>query len=289
MGVGGSRVLTVEQRAQLARVKLITRRSCAALQLGERTVGSLGRGLDFEHIREYTPGDDIRSFDWKAFARTGDLMVRQYRQDHTQNIMVVVDISPSTEYISSHRYRDLGAALITICAQMRCPVGLTLVGGSSIVGYWSPSTVVAQIDRLYEQLYSTKIISRDSDTSFTKALAEINRRESPEVAVCVITDGIHEPFNIKSVRSRDFYSIVVLDSCVRAIPSEGVFMLRDSESNENGYIAFDKDVTIANRDRLNNYEKKVRQLGGQALMLDARIPLIPALVRTCVRAGVFYG
>jgi len=60
-----------------------------------------GQGIDFEEVREYQPGDEVRSIDWNVTAKTGLPYVKQYREERELTIFLAVDISPSTAYGSS--------------------------------------------------------------------------------------------------------------------------------------------------------------------------------------------
>ena len=60
-----------------------------------------GQGIDFEEVREYQPGDEVRTIDWNVTAKTGVPYVKQYREERELTILLAVDISPSTDYGSS--------------------------------------------------------------------------------------------------------------------------------------------------------------------------------------------
>src|SRR5512140_191707 len=82
----------------LERVKLIelkARRLVDDLFLGEYHAIFRGRGIEFDELRPYVPGDDIRSIDWKTYARTGTPFVRRYREDRDLTVVFLVDVSAS--------------------------------------------------------------------------------------------------------------------------------------------------------------------------------------------------
>ena len=57
-----------------------------------------GRGMEFSEVREYQPGDDIRTIDWNVTARTGDLFVKRYVEERDLTVMLLVDMSGSQDF-----------------------------------------------------------------------------------------------------------------------------------------------------------------------------------------------
>ena len=76
-------------------IEIRARRLVNDLFLGEYQAVFRGRGLEFDELRPYVPGDDVRSIDWKAYARSGQPMIRRYREDRDLTVMFVVDVSAS--------------------------------------------------------------------------------------------------------------------------------------------------------------------------------------------------
>ena len=76
-------------------IEIKARRLVNDLFLGEYAAVFRGRGLEFDELRPYLPGDDPRSIDWKAFARTGDPLIRRYREDRDLTVIFAVDVSAS--------------------------------------------------------------------------------------------------------------------------------------------------------------------------------------------------
>jgi uncharacterized protein (DUF58 family) len=85
--------------AELARgartLKVRSRREVSGVLAGGYRSAFRGGGLEFEESRAYAPGDDVRAIDWNAFARTGALYVKHYREERDQTLLLVVDVSAS--------------------------------------------------------------------------------------------------------------------------------------------------------------------------------------------------
>lgn len=76
-----------------------------------------GRGMEFEEVREYVPGDDVRNIDWNVTARTGQLFVKKHREERELTVMLVVDVSGSLQFGSGQKLKsEVAAELCAILA-----------------------------------------------------------------------------------------------------------------------------------------------------------------------------
>ncbi|MDO8519936.1 MAG: DUF58 domain-containing protein, partial [Deltaproteobacteria bacterium] len=84
---------------------------------GEYETAFRGRGMEFEEVREYFPGDDIRTIDWNVTARTGKPFVKVYREEREQTMMLIVDASASGRFGSQNRPKgEVAAELAAVLA-----------------------------------------------------------------------------------------------------------------------------------------------------------------------------
>ena len=84
-------MLSQELLAQVRRLQVITRRQVASVMGGAYLSVFRGRGMEFDEVRPYVPGDDVRSIDWNVTARTGEPHVKRYVEEREMTIMLVVD------------------------------------------------------------------------------------------------------------------------------------------------------------------------------------------------------
>ncbi len=87
-----------ELRAQVRRLEIRARQAMRAGLVGKYHSAFRGRGLEFEEVREYRPGDDIRTIDWNVTARSGRLHVKLYREERDLTVLMLVDLSTSTRF-----------------------------------------------------------------------------------------------------------------------------------------------------------------------------------------------
>jgi uncharacterized protein (DUF58 family) len=113
----GPGALPSEMLDRVRAIEIRARRLVNDLFLGEYQAVFRGRGLEFDELRPYVPGDDVRSIDWKALARTSHPMIRRYREDRDLTVLFVVDVSASQVSGALPRTKaDLAAEICAVLA-----------------------------------------------------------------------------------------------------------------------------------------------------------------------------
>lgn len=119
-----------ELRAQVRRLEIRARQAMESGLVGQYQSAFRGLGLEFEEVREYRAGDDVRTIDWNVTARTGFLHVKRYREERDLNVLLLVDLSASTRFGSGvmtvHDLIAEVAALFALAAARRDRVGAVL-------------------------------------------------------------------------------------------------------------------------------------------------------------------
>jgi uncharacterized protein (DUF58 family) len=117
-------------RAQVRRLEIRARKAMEAGLVGQYHSAFRGLGLEFEEVREYRAGDDVRTIDWNVTARSGFLHVKRYREERDLNVLLVVDLSASTRFGSGvmtvHDLIAEVASLFALAAARRDRVGAVL-------------------------------------------------------------------------------------------------------------------------------------------------------------------
>jgi uncharacterized protein (DUF58 family) len=107
--------LDAREIALLKKIRIETGRKIDTLYAGEYRSAFRGQGLSFEAVREYMAGDDVRSIDWNVSARMNHLFVKEYSQERELSVLLMVDLSGSTDFGSSASKR---AAILEFTAMM---------------------------------------------------------------------------------------------------------------------------------------------------------------------------
>ena len=123
-----------ELRAQVRRLEIRARQAMESGLTGQYQSAFRGLGLEFEEVREYRAGDDVRTIDWNVTARTGFLHVKRYREERDLNVLLLVDLSASTQFGSKvmtvHDLIAEVAGLFALAAARRDRVGAILFDDS---------------------------------------------------------------------------------------------------------------------------------------------------------------
>jgi uncharacterized protein (DUF58 family) len=119
-----------ELRSQVRRLEIRTRQAMEAGLTGQYQSAFRGLGLEFEEVREYRWGDDVRTIDWNVTARTGELHVKRYREERDLTVLLLVDLSASTRFGSGvmtvHDLIAEVASLFALAGARRDRVGAIL-------------------------------------------------------------------------------------------------------------------------------------------------------------------
>src|SRR5215510_8903742 len=128
-------MLTREMLQRVREIQIRTRRQVADVLAGEYVSAFRGRGIEFDEVRPYVAGDDVRTIDWKVTARMGEPYVKRYVEERQLTLMLVADVSASQDFGSKARSKREAAAefcaLLAFSAiQSSDKVGLTLFHGA---------------------------------------------------------------------------------------------------------------------------------------------------------------
>ena len=191
-------MLTPEELQELRRLHISAGRRVDSLFAGDYRSAVRGQGMEFEEVRAYTPGDDIRHIDWNVTARTGEPFVKVYREERQVTVLLVVDISGSTRVGTGGRDgrtdRRLqiarvagGLAFASIRNQDR--IGLVTFT-SEVEGYLPPRRnrghVWAVIQRVYEATGSHR------GTDLVEALGFVHRMQRRRCVIVVVSDFLDD-------------------------------------------------------------------------------------------------
>lgn len=222
----------------LQRVKLIelkARRLVDDLFLGEYPAIFRGSGIEFDELRPYVPGDDIRSIDWKALARTGEPFVRHYREDRDLTVIFAVDVSASQRAGALPSTKgDLAAEICAVLAlaaiRNKDRVGLLLFAGQPEL-YIRPAGGVGNVFRVVrEMLWSQPRTPGTDIAAALQYLADVQKRKA---TVFLVSDFLSTGYAAalrSAARRHDLIGIRVREPVDEALPDAGLILLSDSET-----------------------------------------------------------
>ena len=218
---------------RIRRIEIKANKLVEEIFSGEYRSGFRGKGMEFDSIRLYTPGDDVRNIDWNVTARQNKAFVKQFREEREMNIYLLIDMSRSNSFgKKKDRIAEISAALAFSAIRNNDRVGVIFFTGE--VEKFIPSKsgrkhVLSMIDALLH------FEPRRTDTDIAGALRYFNRVEKKPSVVFLISDFLDEGYE-KDVRisggRHDLILVRVADRAEGRIPAGAVFTFEDLETGE---------------------------------------------------------
>ncbi len=220
---------------KVQRIRLAANRSVNDLMAGQYRSVFRGRGMEFDEVREYQPGDDIRSIDWNVTAREGKPYIKRFCEERELTVLFVFDVSASGVFGSGERSKlDL---LIEVCALLMFSairnndkVGLVTFA-DEVQRYHPPSKGKSNVLRLIRDLVATKPVA--APTRLDEALEFVNRVQKRRAVVFIVSDFLDTDagYSLAVTRRRhDVVAVTVSDPREQELPNVGFMTLHDPET-----------------------------------------------------------
>ncbi len=245
---------------KIRRIEIVTSRLVNDFMAGEYHSVFKGRGMEFNEVRHYEQGDDIRFIDWNVTARTGFPHVKRYVEERELTVMLVVDASSSGEFGSTEQMKgeiaaELCALLAFAAIKNNDRVGL-LIFTDEVEKFIPPKKGRIHVLRVIRELLYFKPEHQRTDIPI--ALEFINKVLRRKSVVFLVSDFLSENFkhalNIANNR-HDLIAIKITDPRELALPAIGMIELQDAETGERVLIdTYDRSVrsTFAKSSRQEN-------------------------------------
>lgn len=290
------------------RVEVRTNRLVNDTMGGAYLSGFKGRGLDFEELREYMPGDDVRNIDWNVTHRLGRPFVKRFREERELTAVLAVDVSVSSSFGSANRTKrefaaEIAATLAMSAAKNGDKVALLLFT-DEVELFVPPRKGRRHILRLVRELLMFQ--PKQRGTNVSQALGFLNHVLNRRAMVFLLTDFLHSDAGVAKKETggasvpasrRDViaelgltntrHDVVCLhlhDPRESELPNAGLVTIEDAETGElleidsaNNSIR-DKFSSI-NAERLAELDRALNRTGVDTLRLQTTQPFAPMLQR----------
>ena len=222
---------------KIRRLELRTRRLVESSFAGQYQSVFKGRGMNFEEVRPYSPGDEIRAIDWNVTARTGEPYIKKFTEEREMTVMIVLDVSASGNFGSVHESkRELAAEVAAILAfsaiHNNDKVGLLLFS-DRVELFIPPKKGRHHILRLIREMLYFDPKGRGTDLA--GALEYMNKLITRRAVVFVISDFFTGDFTrplTVSARRHDMVALPIVDPAEEELPDVGVILLEDPKTGE---------------------------------------------------------
>ncbi|HZN59989.1 MAG TPA: DUF58 domain-containing protein [Planctomycetota bacterium] len=222
---------------KVRQIEIRTNRLVDSALGGEYHSAFRGLGMEFEEVREYQPGDEIRTIDWNVTARTGSPYVKRYREERELTVVTLVDVSPSERFGSGQQEKaELAAefsAVIAFSAIRNGDKVGTVLFTDQVEKYIPPKKGKKHVLRLIREILEFRPAS--SGTNIEEALRFLAKVLKRRATVFLISDFIAADFGkaLAAVRGKhDVIAVRTSDPREAALPDVGLITLEDAETGE---------------------------------------------------------
>ncbi len=222
---------------KIRRIEIRTKRLVNDLFSGEYHSTFKGQGMEFEEVRQYVPGDDIRLIDWNVTARTGQPYVKIFKEERELSVVLLVDASSSSQFGTRERFKsDTAAELCALLAfsaiKNNDKVGL-IIFTDRIEKFVPPKKGRAHVLRLIREVLYFKPEGVGTDISgaleyFNKV---IKRRSVVFLVSDFLSEGYYKPLQIAN-NKHDIIAMKITDPREETFDNVGLLELEDAETGE---------------------------------------------------------
>ncbi len=240
---------TREILRKVRQIEIRSNRLVAELFAGSYHSAFKGQGIDFEEVREYQPGDEVRTIDWNVTAREGFPFVKQYKEERELTIVLAVDISQSTQYGSSseskrEKLAELAALVAFSASRNGDKVGLLLFSDQTEL-YLPPSKGHRHTLRILREVLFRP--TQGKSTDLNRAVQELNQVTRRRAVIFLLSDFIVDQVFSNEEGSadevlyhqlsytrlkHDLICVRVFDPRESELPDVGLIDLKDLETDQ---------------------------------------------------------
>ncbi|MCI0570035.1 MAG: DUF58 domain-containing protein, partial [Myxococcaceae bacterium] len=222
---------------RVRRLEIRTRKVVTDTLAGQYHSVFKGRGMAFAEVRQYQPGDEIRTIDWNVTARMGEPFVKVFTEERELTVLLVVDVSASGEWGSR------GRAKAELAAEVAAQIAFSAIANNDRVGLVLFSDRVEKlippkkgrkhVMRVVSEILSFKPQGRGTDLS--AGLTSVQRLARRRSVTFLVSDFLAERFETSLrlvARRHDLVPVVLADPLEEAFPALGLVEMEDPETAE---------------------------------------------------------
>lgn len=228
-----------ELMAKVGKIRILTNRLIDDQLSGDYHSTFKGQGVEFDEVRPYEAGDDVRSIDWNVTAKAGVPYIKRYSEERELTIMFMVDVSGSQGYGSRGRSKmelaaEVTALLALTAIRNQDKIGLVLFS-DRIVKYIPPRKGRDSVMRLVREVLASEDEAQGG-TDIEGALRFLNGVQKRKAVVFLVSDFLidknYEKLLRATARRHDLVCVPVSDPAESELPDVGLVELEDPETGE---------------------------------------------------------
>jgi uncharacterized protein (DUF58 family) len=222
---------------RIRRLEITTRKVVSSVLSGQYHSVFKGRGMAFSEVRQYQPGDEVRTIDWNVTARMNDAYVKVFTEERELTVMLLVDVSASGLFGSKERSKA------EICAEVAAQIAFSAIANNDRVGLIlfsdriekvvPPRKGKSHVLRLITDILTTAPKGRG--TNLGEALTYLSHVAKRKTVAFLVSDFLAQDYEkgLRIVsRKHDLVPVVVTDPFEEKFPSLGLIDMEDAETGE---------------------------------------------------------
>ncbi|OVE75232.1 hypothetical protein BVX97_05315 [bacterium E08(2017)] len=228
---------TKELMKQVGLIRVVTKRMVDEYLSGEYQSVFKGQGIEFDEVREYSAGDDVRSIDWNVTARMGHPYIKRYSEERELTIIFLVDISGSQAFGSASKSKAEVAAEISCLLAMSAiknqdKVGLILFS-DRIVKSIPPRKGRTSVRRIVREVLAAG--ETEHGTDIASALRFLNNTQKKKSVIFLISDFMDDNYDKElrvTAKRHDLICCSISDPREEELVDVGLIEIQDAETGE---------------------------------------------------------
>lgn len=234
-------MLSPELIKKIKKIHIKSRRQVETMMAGQYKSVFRGSGIEFEEVREYMPGDEVKTIDWKVSARMGHPFVKMYREEREVVVMLLVDMS------ASGKFGTTGKMKLETAAEIASILAFNAIKNNDKVGvifftdrvekYIPPKKGASHIWRVIKEIFT--FTPEHTGTDIEEAIQFMGRVNRKKTVAFVISDFVAENY-VKSLRiaskRHEIISVMLSDPGDFTLPDGGLLLTEDLETGERYYF-----------------------------------------------------
>ncbi len=257
--------LSREMLRTIRKIEIVTSKKASDQLAGQYHSVFKGRGMSFDEVRLYQPGDEVRFIDWNVSARANDVYIKRFVEERELTIMLMVDVSASLRFGSHKELKQTVAAMLTgllafSAVKNNDRIGLVLFS-DKIERFVPPKKGRKHVLRLLAEILSPRTANPNTDLKVPlEYLSRISRRRSVAFLISDFqapTDSFVQPLRIVA-RRHDVVPIVIRDPMEAELPKIGLAPFKDLETGEELWL--DTSSRRVRETYRENNEARLKQL-----------------------------
>ncbi|MCK5632813.1 DUF58 domain-containing protein [bacterium] len=281
-------MLSPEIIKKIKQIEIHIKRLLSGSHVGDYSSAKKGSGFEFDQIRDYQFGDDVRFIDWKSTAKSNKLLVKQYIEERNRSVIIAVDISSSHFFSSSHQKKSdiiaQIAAVLALVTDYGNDHAALLLFSDEIELVVPSSSGRKHIHCIMKHLFSYKPKSKKTDlNSVLKTLASMKHKDAIVFLISDFIDCNFEKLLRVVARQYDLVAIRCLDKNEQEFPHVGFLTVDDIETGQQIMIDTRKrsssDISDFLSKRLADQTSLFKKCGVDVLNVFPEKPFISDIVK----------